>query len=140
MTDFLFVYGTLLPGRAPDHLREIAARLKPFAPGCMPGRLFNLGNFPGAVFDAAAATRVYGEVLELPNDGELHSRLDDYEDFSPAEPSRSIFIRERLPIMLSGGAQLLCWVYVYNRDPGDAPLIPGGDYSAWISRQHASQS
>jgi gamma-glutamylcyclotransferase (GGCT)/AIG2-like uncharacterized protein YtfP len=140
MNDLLFVYGTLSPSRAPAHLCEIAARLKPLSPGSMPGRLYDLGEFPGAVFDAAAPTRVYGEVFELPSDSRFLSQLDDYEGFMPADPAKSLFVREQRPVVISRGAQLSCWVYLYNRDPGHSPLIHGGDYSTWTTSHHASRS
>src|SRR5688572_6051504 len=98
MNDLLFVYGTLLPGRARDHLREVVSRLKPISAGSMPGRLYDLGDYPGAVFDAAAQTCVHGEILEVPAGGQLLSQLDDYEGFSPANVAQSLFIRDRRPI------------------------------------------
>jgi len=140
MNDLLFVYGTLSPSRAPAHLREITAQLKPLSAGSMPGRVYDLGDFPGAVFDAAAATRVHGEVFEFPSESRLLCQLDEYEGFMPADTSQGLFIRERRPITLTGGTQLPCWVYLYNRDPGNSPLIPGGDYSTWISSHHTSHS
>src|SRR5687768_5084623 len=98
MNNLLFVYGSLLPNSAPSHLAEITARLKPVSAGSMSGRLYDLGQFPGAVYDAHAATRVFGQVVELPNDSQLLARLDEYEGYSPATPATCLFVREKLPI------------------------------------------
>jgi gamma-glutamylcyclotransferase (GGCT)/AIG2-like uncharacterized protein YtfP len=140
MNDLLFVYGTLSPSLAPAHVREIMAGLKQLSSGFMPGRLYDLGDYPGAVFDVGAPTRVYGEVFELPSDSRLISRLDEYEGFSPADPPSSLFIREKRPIIVTNNVQLSCWVYLYNRDPGNLPLIPAGNYSAWFATHHTSHS
>lgn len=140
MNNYLFVYGTLLPDRAPGGLAEIIARLRPVSAGSMPGRIFDLGDYPGAVFDRAAQTRVHGQVFELSgNEGQLR-KLDEYEEYAPDHPKSSLFVRQERPITLPDGAELPCWVYVYNRDPGKARPVPGGDYSAWIAQHQSSPS
>jgi gamma-glutamylcyclotransferase (GGCT)/AIG2-like uncharacterized protein YtfP len=140
MKDYLFVYGTLLPDQAPHELRADIARLKPISAGSMPGRIYDLSDFPGAVYDRFAQTCVHGQVFELPNDNRPLSRLDEYEECVLGQPEASLFIREKRPIALPDGSQLLCWVYLYNRDPGKSPLIPSGDYSEWTAAQQATSS
>jgi gamma-glutamylcyclotransferase (GGCT)/AIG2-like uncharacterized protein YtfP len=91
------------------------------------------------VLDPAAATRVRGQVFELPEDRAVLPALDAYEGFDPADPAGSLYIREHRPVTLPGGRRLACWVYAYNRDPGDRPLIPDGDYRRWrAARPEAS--
>jgi gamma-glutamylcyclotransferase (GGCT)/AIG2-like uncharacterized protein YtfP len=128
MPTYLFVYGTLLPQRAPPHLRDDIARLKAVGTGLMPGRLYDLGDFPGAVDDCTSASRVVGRVFELPQDDALLQRLDAYEGYVPGDAQTSLFVREKRPIELVDGRKLECWVYLYNCDPGEAPLVPGGEY------------
>jgi gamma-glutamylcyclotransferase (GGCT)/AIG2-like uncharacterized protein YtfP len=128
MSSYLFVYGTLLPDRAPPHLSDVVGSLRPVGPGSMTGRLYDLGDFPGAVYDITSAHRVVGRVFELSEDVALLQRLDTYEGYCQKSANTSLFVREQLPITLADGSQLLCWVFVYNRDPGRAPLVPGGDY------------
>lgn len=53
MPDYLFAYGTLLPGAAPAEISGAAARLKAVGEGQVRGLLYDLGHFPGAVLDAA---------------------------------------------------------------------------------------
>ena len=97
----------------------------------MSGRLYDLGQFPGAVFDADAATLVHGEVLQLAADATLLKQLDEYEGYNPDSPAASLFVRERQLIALPDGKSLPCWVYLYNRDPASAQLIATGNYSQW---------
>jgi gamma-glutamylcyclotransferase (GGCT)/AIG2-like uncharacterized protein YtfP len=131
--DLLFVYGTLLPSRAPMELREMLSVLRPVTSGAMPGYLYDLGEFPGAVYDQSTNARIHGEVFELPIGSALLDLLDEYEGFVPADPRASLFIREKRPIELGDNSHLHCWVYLYNRDPEEAPLIPGGNYSEWAN-------
>jgi gamma-glutamylcyclotransferase (GGCT)/AIG2-like uncharacterized protein YtfP len=140
MNDLIFVYGTLLPGRAPRDVREIVGQLRHVARGSMPGRVFDLGPFPGAVHDDTALTRVQGEVFELPESNEHLRKLDEYEEFDPSRPDQSLFVREKHRIELVDGSQVHCWVYVYNRDPGRAQTVPHGDYATWESARQEHRS
>jgi gamma-glutamylcyclotransferase (GGCT)/AIG2-like uncharacterized protein YtfP len=130
MPDYLFVYGTLQPELAPPPLRSRLARLRRIGAGSVPGRLYDLGRYPGAVFDAAVNQSVSGEVFEL-SDASLLRKLDAYEGFDAADPGGSLYVREQRAVLLADGRRLTCWVYAYNRDPSDRPLIPHGDYRRW---------
>jgi gamma-glutamylcyclotransferase (GGCT)/AIG2-like uncharacterized protein YtfP len=131
MASYLFVYGSLLPAFAPAGLRDVLGRLRPVGRATLPGRLYNLGPYPAAVLDGAAPTRVVGEVFALPPEPDVLAALDDYEDYDRADVAASLYLRVQQPIRLPDGTEVPCWVYVYNRDPGAAPLIAGGDYTAW---------
>src|SRR5437763_14963760 len=117
MSDHLFVYGTLLPERAPTDVRDAVSRLKPVAAGTMTGELYDLGDYPGAVFDLAGRNLVRGHVYELPTDKDILKSLDAYEEYSPDDAKNSLFVREKHPIELADGRRLPCWVYLYNRSP-----------------------
>lgn len=116
----LFVYGTLRPEASPAALRESLARLRRVGPARLPGRLYDLGPYPGAVPDERCDTLVRGEVLGLPPEPDLLARLDAYEG--------SEFERVRRRVLLDSGRSCLCWVYAYAGDPGRAPLVASGDY------------
>jgi gamma-glutamylcyclotransferase (GGCT)/AIG2-like uncharacterized protein YtfP len=128
VTEHLFVYGTLLPGLAPEGLRPLLARTRSVGRGSLPGRLYDLGPYPAAVPDAATDTRILGEVLELPDAATILPALDAYEGFDPAAVEESLFVRRRHAVTLADGRLLDCWVYVYNRDPIGAVVIAHGDY------------
>ncbi|MCI0487721.1 MAG: gamma-glutamylcyclotransferase [Blastocatellia bacterium] len=131
MTDYLFLYGTLLPGNAPDEIADTVRRLSPITQAFVRGRLYDLGEYPGAILDPSADTSIAGEVFELPDDQETLASLDSYEGFDPDEPRGSLFARVKSPVTLYGGGELQCWIYVYNRDPEDASLVADGNYAKW---------
>jgi gamma-glutamylcyclotransferase (GGCT)/AIG2-like uncharacterized protein YtfP len=125
---FLFSYGTLQPRHAPAEIAATVRRLRRVGKGSVRGRLYDLGEYPGAVLSRNGPL-VVGQVFELPDDPEILSRLDEYEGFDPARPKGSLFLRKRCLVKLQNGKKLLCWMYTYNRAPGAAPAVGNGDYS-----------
>lgn len=136
MSEHLFAYGTLLPGLVPRELCGVLDRLHRVGAGRLRGSLFDLGAYPGAVPDEAAATWILGEVFRLSDDAALLARLDAYEGYAPERPRESVFVRVRRSVALAGGAELDSWVYAYARDPGDAPRVASGD---WLAHARAKQ-
>jgi len=128
MSDFLFAYGTLQPGLAPAAVASAVAKLVTIGEAFVNGVLYDLGGHPGAVLDSASQDRIIGAVYQLPEDPSVLVELDAYEDFNPSAPQGSLFLRVLHPVALATGGTLQCWVYVYNRDPGSAQVIPGGKF------------
>jgi gamma-glutamylcyclotransferase (GGCT)/AIG2-like uncharacterized protein YtfP len=71
---------------------------------------------------------IRGTVFRLPDNTDLLDQFDHYEGFDAGAPKSSLFVRKLHPVTLAGGRVLRCWVYVYNRNPGTAPLIADGRY------------
>lgn len=93
--------------------------------GEMKGRLYDLGDYP-AVTKADGLVR--GEVYEL-EDPEVALRiLDEYEQFFPLQPERSLFVRTVAPVVMEDGRIERAWVYLYNGPVDENSLIPSGDY------------
>ncbi len=126
MSAFLFAYGTLQPEFAPAEIAALVSKLKAIGKGFANGVLYDLGGHPGAVLDSSLKQRIAGGVFQLPDDPSVLRELDAYEEFDPAEPESSPFIRVLHPVMLEAGGALQCWVYVYNRDPVSARILPDG--------------
>lgn len=80
-----------------------------------------------------------GELLEI-EDAVLLARLDRYEGHVPEHPEASLFRREEARVTLVDGRTLPCEVYALSIDPGDAPEIAGGDWSARAGPPAASRS
>ena len=98
----------------------------------MHGRLYDLGEYPGAVLSKTGPV-IGGLIFELPADPDVLNRIDEYEGFNPAHPEASLFVRKEWPVTFESTKKKgKCWIYVYNRDPGQTPLIPGGDYLSWL--------
>ena len=129
MNEYLFLYGTLLPSDATDKPSRVVRRLKRVGSATIAGRLYDFGDYPGAVLDRSAKTAIKGELFELPHDDSALKALDDYEEFNRTDRKHSLFVRTRTVAELHDGRRLNAWVYVYNRDPGSARLIASGDYS-----------
>jgi gamma-glutamylcyclotransferase (GGCT)/AIG2-like uncharacterized protein YtfP len=115
MSNLLFAYGTLLPGRAPDEIAGAVDKLQPIEQGFVRGTLYDLGGYPGAILDPSSQQAIAGTVLQLPEDADLLRQLDDYEGFDPSAPAESLFLRVLHPVSVASGRTLPCWVYVYNR-------------------------
>jgi gamma-glutamylcyclotransferase (GGCT)/AIG2-like uncharacterized protein YtfP len=116
MSDRLFVYGTLHPDRAPSEIADVVKGLKPVGRGTIRGKLYDFGEYPGVVLDEKANERVDGEVFALPRDPDALARLDEYEEYRPHDPERSLFKRLKTTVTLLNGSRESCWVYVYNRN------------------------
>jgi gamma-glutamylcyclotransferase (GGCT)/AIG2-like uncharacterized protein YtfP len=118
MTEYLFAYGTLLPGLAPEEIASEVDKLRPVGEGFVGGKLYDLGSYPGAVVDPASQCLVYGTVFELREDANLLRRLDAYEG-----PE---YVRvEELVTLVAGGA-CTCWVYDFQGNPSEERLIESG--------------
>jgi len=127
-TEYLFLYGTLLV-ESPDEVVGALKSLRRLGPAHVRGRLYDLGEYPGAVIDHSANTSVHGELVELPADKAILDALDKYEEFDPSRPQKSLFVRKKTRIKLADGRNVEGWMYVYNRNPRNAPIIRGGNYS-----------
>lgn len=131
MPDFLFVYGTLHPTLAPRELSGIVKGLRQVGRGWLSGRLYDLGEYPGAVLEASSQFKIVGDVFELRDDPALLKALDDYEGFIPDDLAASLFVRIKVPVTLSNHDQIECWIYVYNHHTSSATFIADGDYLKW---------
>ncbi len=128
MSDFLFAYGTLQPDYAPSAIAHVVARLELIGKGTVHGVLYDLGGYPGAVLDNSSKRKIHGVVLQLPEDAGIWRELDAYEEFDPASPETSPFVRILQPVELATSDTRQCWVYVFNGDPGPARVLPEGSY------------
>jgi gamma-glutamylcyclotransferase (GGCT)/AIG2-like uncharacterized protein YtfP len=129
MKDYLFAYGTLAENHVPQEIAVAVKRLKYVGDGFVFGRLYDLGDYPGAVLDSGARHKIFGKIYELPSDSKLLNRLDTYEEFDPKRPAKSLFVRRQASISRPNRKKVKGWVYEYNRDVGTRPLIENGRYS-----------
>ncbi len=124
----LFVYGTLLPHHAPTEIAPVLRHLRRIGKGSVRGRLYDLGEYPGAILSRSGKP-ISGEVFELPPVNRVLSLLDAYEGFEPDRRKASLFVRERWPVTMSNGERLDCWVYVHNGQLEAARLIRSGRFA-----------
>ncbi|HEX8844264.1 MAG TPA: gamma-glutamylcyclotransferase family protein [Pyrinomonadaceae bacterium] len=126
---YLFVYGTLLPDNPAPEIAGLVRQLKYIGSATIKGRLYDLGEYPGAIIDPSSATLIHGEIYELPDDKATLTKLDKFEEFDPFSPKKSLFVRTKCLARLADGSNIECWIYVYNHDIRSAQLIPNGNYA-----------
>jgi len=84
--------------------------------GSVPGRLLNLGRYPGLI---RGTGRVKGELYRL-DDPELLPVLDREEGYN--------FLRSITIVTLARGRRARAWVYRYRGPRERAVPVPHGDY------------
>ena len=129
ITEYFFLYGTLLADGIPDEVVGALKSLRRIGPAHVRGKLYDLGEYPGAILATLSETLIQGEIFELPAIPAILKTLDDYEEFDSANKEDSLFIRTKAKATLLDAPQIVCWMYVYNHDPGTAPLLADGTYS-----------
>jgi gamma-glutamylcyclotransferase (GGCT)/AIG2-like uncharacterized protein YtfP len=123
---FLFVYGTLL-----DDGNELAGYLKNnsgfYSEGKINGRLYDIGEYPGAILSSDNNEYVYGNILKLNDTEKVLLVIDDYEGYGDEQVQPNLF-RRVLAEALTETGRVNCWVYVYNLSVDGLPLIKSGRY------------
>jgi gamma-glutamylcyclotransferase (GGCT)/AIG2-like uncharacterized protein YtfP len=132
INEFLFVYGTLL-----DVDNEFGRYLNNNAiiigTGRFKGRLFDIGEYPGAIIDTENGYPITGSICKL-NNTEALKVLDDYEGFGPHQDQPNLFTRKLLPVETSDGV-VDCWGYLYNLPIDGLAEIFSGDYLYFVDQK-----
>jgi gamma-glutamylcyclotransferase (GGCT)/AIG2-like uncharacterized protein YtfP len=126
MPQYLFVYGTLRKGFEPPSIAETAEKLKFVSEGFVYGNLYDLGPYTTVILGGEG--KVFGQILELPEDWETLQKLDEYEGFEPNNIENSLFVRKLTAARIPDG-KIECWVYEYNRNLSSDYLIAAQDKS-----------
>lgn len=126
MAELAFFYGTLMTGFDRRRRAGIESKLRYVGRGWIQAALFDLGIYPAAI--PSSEGRVWGEVYEMLEPDSVLAVLDEIEGYTPDDPNRSLYTRERVPATLEDGRTVDVWVYFYNAPLGQAPLIASGDY------------
>ena len=110
-----FFYGTLM-----DYVHTNAMIETESERASALGVLYDLGPFPGALFDTGQVTNiVYGRMLTFtaPNanlaKGILH-QFDGYEGYDPDDLEHSLYIRKTVEVLV-GGTKHECQTYQFNQ-------------------------
>ncbi|GAA4759772.1 gamma-glutamylcyclotransferase family protein [Novosphingobium ginsenosidimutans] len=131
-----FFYGTLQAGNLNPAIAAIHGRLVPQGPGRITGALVAVPDADGWLPALVPGDgEVYGQVYAAGPEfsAEDLAALDRYEEFDPASPETSWYLRETRT--LTSGE--LVTVYRMNgAPPADALPIPGGDFRAWLKTQN----
>lgn len=128
--DLLFIYGSLLSSEN-EYGRYLKHNAHIIAPAVLKGRLYNCGNYPGAISDFTGYN-IKGYICRLNNVNEVLPILDDYEGFGDDQEQPNLFLRKSLTVV-SKNEPINCWVYVYNLPVSGLEKITSGDYSAYLA-------
>jgi gamma-glutamylcyclotransferase (GGCT)/AIG2-like uncharacterized protein YtfP len=122
MSDFVFLYGSLMRGFESHEGLDLPGRAEFAGEAHCKGTLYDLGEYPGMTLEGDG--RVAGE-LYRPLDEGLLDDIDRFEDYYPESADDSLFVRRHLEVV---DRDLQAWAYVYNGPTEDAPVIESGDW------------
>ena len=114
----LFVYGTLRPFVEIEMARWLRSFASHLGTATTPGRLYDLGAYPGMKTVRGGRERVVGDVYRVTNP-RVFRVLDRYE---------ANFARERCLVKLARGVRRTAWAYRYRHGVAGATRIASGDY------------
>lgn len=127
MNNLIFIYGTLL-----DEDNEYAVYLrnhsKLYSHGKIKGKLYDIGEYPGAILADEGNEYIYGSILEISDLENVQPLIDDYEGFGVDQPQPNEFIRVLTQVEAEVGL-LNCWVYLYNLPVTESSQLKSGRYS-----------
>ena len=126
MSSYLFVYGTLMDSE--NEIAEILRLNSTFvATGKFKGKLYDIGEYPGAVLVNDGYNFVFGSILLINSPEETFKVLDEYEGFGEDEEQPNLFVRYLLDIETATEITK-CWVYLYNLPVAGFKQITSGKW------------
>jgi gamma-glutamylcyclotransferase (GGCT)/AIG2-like uncharacterized protein YtfP len=132
--DKLFVYGTLRNDFENEYAKFLIKHGKNLGNGYFFGQLFDIGHYPGAVYDPMCNEKVFGDIILLKNK-EVLQMLDAYEGVDESNPQPQEYKREIITI-ISKGQSVSCWTYLYNHPVQSLKKISSGDYLQYLSKYY----
>ena len=129
MTDFLFVYGTLMRGYDHPMSRLLFAHADWLGEATCRGRLHLIKHYPGLVLSENAADVVYGELYRLHQSGLLLREFDMYEACGEGFAAPTEYLRQALPVTSDDGMVHKAWTYIYNWPVDGLPVIASGRFA-----------
>ena len=128
---YLFVYGTLRFSDSLIKQGELKCEFEFVGRGKMKALLYDIGNYPGAVYDKSGH-EVDGELYRFCNEEKVLRTLDRYEGFDQDNEKSCEYIRRQEPVLMDNGEYQVAWVYWYNRETGSKLRIEQNDYLEYL--------
>lgn len=120
----MFVYGTLRPFVDVEMARWLRSAARYLGPAITPGRLYDLGPYPGMGAARGRGEWVVGDVYRVTSP-RVFRVLDRYE---AGERGKARFAREPCVVDLGRGGRRIAWSYRYRYSVVTAARIASGDY------------
>lgn len=133
--DYLLVYGTLRSSFTNEAAQFLHRHSRYVSEVTFPGLLFDMGSYPGAVYQPDSASRVAGTVYDIgENKSAILAYLDDYEGIGSNYALPHEYIRTVTPARFDNG-RIDCWVYLLNLPTAQRRIIPSGDFVAYSKKE-----
>jgi gamma-glutamylcyclotransferase (GGCT)/AIG2-like uncharacterized protein YtfP len=125
-SDLIFVYGTLRKDSVAAERNVLEQYAEFLGEGETQGSLY-VGEYPFAVPSDSPSERIKGEVyrLDRKHNARALQLLDEYEEYDPNEPAKSLYRRELTTVDVKG-KRVQAWIYWYNGSLENAILMPEG--------------
>ncbi|MDG2334742.1 MAG: gamma-glutamylcyclotransferase [Myxococcota bacterium] len=124
-------YGSLMRGLGGAEELGISSELR-FVSACeIPGRLVDLGDYPGLL---SGPGRVLGELFEVLQPETL-AALDYFEGYDSAHPESSLYLRKTTQLI---SPQRLASVYLYNQTSAGYEQVRTGDWRTYLAQRKTS--
>ena len=130
----LFVYGTLRLGFDNPFARRLRTEASFLTSATLPGAyLVDAGGYPGLLRHDDPAQVVTGDLFQLPpSPAPLLKALDAYEGTSDDPRAPGEYVREQARVQPEDGPAVTAWIYRFNRVAPQLPVVPDGDYAAYV--------
>lgn len=138
MNDLLFVYGTLMNNIESTIASYLHSNSNFVGEGAFSGKLYDLGSYPGAIYDEMLSSKVHGHVFQLNNAEKILKKLDLYEGIHALNFDNNEYRRVLVPVMISNDTRE-CWVYAYNFTTQGLKEIPDGNYLQYLKDNELHQ-
>ena len=125
----LFVYGTLMSAAGHAMGARLAREARLLGPASIQGRLYRIAWYPGVIDSPNAEERVHGELYALSDPLRSFAWLDAYEGLVTGRADNEYARLER-PVRPLAAADMVAWVYLYQRAPNPLGLIGDGRWVA----------
>lgn len=100
----------------------------------MKGKLYDIGNYPGAVPDDSAGTLIKGEIVKITSPAKVFEFLDNYEGYNEDNLLASEYCRKKEWFSLEDETKLEAWIYWYNFAVTDKKRINENDYIKYLQK------
>jgi gamma-glutamylcyclotransferase (GGCT)/AIG2-like uncharacterized protein YtfP len=133
---YVFVYGSLRRGFQSTAYEYISRYFNFFGEAKVKGKLFDLGEYPGAV-PTHEDSFIKGELYIVKTESEFSwaiAQLDDYEGVLVEANEKPLYRREIADIYVND-AIVPAWIYWYNGIVSDKPVIKSGDILDYLKKK-----
>mgnify|MGYP000179398133 CR=1 FL=1 len=100
--------------------------------GFTKGSLYDIGSFPGMVYDEEASGQVYGQVFQLMEAQKVWDVLDPYEMIDPNRLDKNMYRRQLCEVQVEDKTYT-CHTYHFQLSTEGFRQILSGDYLAYLN-------